>query len=174
MADKPWKREERIVAELFGYKRALMKGTDTKEDATPEEGEPKWIIDSKLRETLELWKWMRELVMYANKKGKPAILSFRYPGKKIRYVITEWSWFQKSFNPYLGLFRMSIWTKGAKTNFEDKWAEAEKVSKKEKIAGVLMDPKSDDDSGWYVIVKLHHLLALMKQTHMITEADYEG
>jgi len=80
-----WKYEERVVAGMFNSKRALQKGTDTKEDIEDD----LFCIDTKLRKTWQVETWFDELQTYARKKGKIPILCLRKPGKKRRLAVVD-------------------------------------------------------------------------------------
>jgi len=85
MADKAWKAEERKVAGFFNTKRALMKGTDCKEDIEDD----LFCVDTKLRKTWQVEAWFDELQSYARKKGKIPLLCLRKPGKKRRLAVVD-------------------------------------------------------------------------------------
>ena len=85
MASNAWKAEERKVAQMFNTKRALMKGTSTKEDVISDI----FWIDTKLRKTWSVETWFDELQSYARKKGKTPILCLRKPGKKRRLAVVD-------------------------------------------------------------------------------------
>ena len=80
-----WKYEERQVAKMFGTQRALMKGTDCKEDVISST----FCVDTKLRKTWQVETWFDELQSYARKKGKVPILCLRKPGKKRRLAVVD-------------------------------------------------------------------------------------
>ena len=80
-----WKNEERIVAKMFGTRRRLMKGTDEKEDIGYDLFP--YSVDVKLWKVWSVLKWFKELAMFASERGKPAILTVRQPGKKLRLAI---------------------------------------------------------------------------------------
>ena len=80
-----WKYEERQVAKMFNSKRALMKGTDCKEDVEDD----LFCVDTKLRKTWQVETWFDELQSYARKKGKVPILCLRKPGKKRRLAVVD-------------------------------------------------------------------------------------
>lgn len=85
MADAMWKAEERTVANLFGTKRQLMKGTDTKEDIISD----LFMVDVKLRRRWNVQQWYRELRESAGEKSKIPILTVREPGKKLRLAVLD-------------------------------------------------------------------------------------
>ena len=80
-----WKYEERQVAKMFNSRRALMKGTDCKEDIESD----LFCVDTKLRQNWSVEKWFEELQSYARKKGKTPILCLRKPGKKRRLAVVD-------------------------------------------------------------------------------------
>ena len=85
MADKPWKAEERRVAEMFGTQRALMKGTSEKSDIQSD----LFTVDVKLRKKWSIQQWYRDLRLSARKQGKIPILTVREPGKKLRLAVLD-------------------------------------------------------------------------------------
>ena len=80
-----WKYEERVVAGMFNTKRALMKGTDTKEDIE----DALFCLDTKLRANWRVDVWYDELQQYARKHNKIPILCLRKPGKKRRLAVVD-------------------------------------------------------------------------------------
>ena len=80
-----WKYEERQVAKMFGTQRALMKGTDCKEDIEDD----LFCVDTKLRKTWQVEAWFDELQTYARKRDKIPILCLRKPGKKRRLAVID-------------------------------------------------------------------------------------
>ena len=85
MADKTWKREERIIAKSFNSTRALMKGTNEKSDIDSD----MFCVDVKLRQRWQVDKWYDELRMYAKKHDKIAILTLRKPRAKSRIAVVD-------------------------------------------------------------------------------------
>lgn len=85
MADKTWKREERIIAKAFNTTRALMKGTGEKSDIDSE----MFCVDCKLRQRWQVDKWYDELRDYAQKQNKIAILTLRKPRAKRRIAVVD-------------------------------------------------------------------------------------
>ena len=85
MANKQWKYEERVVAGMFNSKRALQKGTDTKEDIESD----LFCVDTKLRQNWSVEKWFDELQTYSRKHNKIPILCLRKPGKKRRLAVVD-------------------------------------------------------------------------------------
>jgi len=83
--NKQWKYEERTVAKMFGTQRALMKGTDCKEDIEDD----LFCVDTKLRQNWSVEKWFDELQTYARKRDKIALLCLRKPGKKRRLAVLD-------------------------------------------------------------------------------------
>lgn len=84
-----WKREELKIAKEMNSKRALQKGTDTKEDVEHN----LFVIDSKLRKAWRVDVWYDELKRYADKKGKIPILVLRKPGRKRRLAVIDFDYF---------------------------------------------------------------------------------
>jgi len=95
MADASWKREERIIASIFGTHRRLMKGTDEKSDIG-DENFP-LVLDVKLRKKNQ-WKpvkWFSALEKQASEQGKWPVLCLREPGKLRRYAIVRETYLSK-------------------------------------------------------------------------------
>lgn len=87
MADKAWKREERIVAKRFGAKRKLQKGTDEKRDVDIE----KFCIDVKLRRKWHIASWFKDLQKYLkdNNSDEIPIMTIRKPGTRQRFAVLD-------------------------------------------------------------------------------------
>jgi len=83
-----WKREELKIAKAFNTERALMKGTDEKEDIISDA----FCVDSKLRKNWRVDVWYNELKRYADKKGKIPILCLRKPSKKRRLAVIDFDY----------------------------------------------------------------------------------
>ena len=81
--DKPWKREERIIAEAFSSSRSLMKGTTEKGDVKSE----LFLIDAKVRQRWQIHDWFFALKKVASLKIP--ILIVRKPKEKLRLAIVE-------------------------------------------------------------------------------------
>ena len=88
MADKAWKREERIVAKSFGSTRALMTGTAEKSDIAHD----MFCVDTKLRQNWQVDKWFSELKDYAQKQDKTPILVVRKPRAKQRLAVIDFDY----------------------------------------------------------------------------------
>jgi len=84
-----WKREELKIAKEMNSKRALQKGTDTKEDVEHN----LFVIDSKLRKAWRVDVWYDELKRYADKKKKIPVLVLRKPGRKRRLAVLDFDYF---------------------------------------------------------------------------------
>lgn len=174
MADKPWKVYERKVAKMFGYERALQKGTKTKEDAAPPEGieAARWVIDAKLNKTIVVWSWMAALVEYAKGKNKPAILVFRQPPKHQSYAVVEKAWFFTRFHSHLTFFKLSPWSKQGRRDFNTAWGEVKKSCGAKQLPGLLMGVEKG--SMDYVCIKAENLISLMTAKGMLKgETDDE-
>lgn len=170
MHSRTWKAFETKVARMFGYERALMKGTATKEDAAPPEGAgaAKWVIDAKLHSNLSLWAWMADLVKYARYKTKPAILVFREYPKRQSYAVVEYEWFFDSFLGHISLFSLKQWKKSEMRDFHKAWKDVEnwcEESELPRIPGLLMAIKAGELD--YVCIKVENLISLMKAKKML-------
>jgi len=86
MPEKSWKKFERDIAKAFGTSRALMKGTDEKNDIDSD----MFCVDAKLRKRWEIDRWFKELKEYAlETDGKIPILIVRKPKTHQRLAIVE-------------------------------------------------------------------------------------
>ena len=94
MASQAWKAEERAVAKIFGTTRALMKGTDEKNDII----HPVWLVDSKLQNKWCVKKWFKALLPAAKTEGKTPLLTLRTEGERLRLVVMD----DKAFKALLG------------------------------------------------------------------------
>ena len=83
-----WKREELKIAKELNTKRALQKGTDTKEDVE----HSLFCIDSKLRKNWRVDVWYDDLKRYSDKKKKIPILVLRKPGRKRRLAVVDFDY----------------------------------------------------------------------------------
>jgi len=167
MNSRTWKKYEQTVAEEFGMKRALQKGTKTKEDIAPEEGvdAAPWIVDAKLRKNLSVWRWMEELVEYARAKDKPPILVFREFPKRQSYAVLEQKWFFSNFEGHIQYFSLQPWSKMGRRNFNKAWKETRKICGTNRIPGLLMGITQGDID--YVCIKFENLISLMKAKGML-------
>jgi len=176
MHSSTWKKFEMKVARMFGYERALMKGTATKEDAAPPEGADaaEWVIDAKLKSQLNIWSWMADLVEYAKEKGKPAIVVFRHYPKLQAYAVVEYEWFFDSFLGHISLFTLQQWHKNEMRNFTKAWKDVKEWaegSELPRIPGLLMAIKAGELD--YVCIKAENLISLMKAKGMLKEENDE-
>jgi hypothetical protein len=81
---KAWKNEERVIAKAFNTERALGLGSDEKSDIISDV----FVVDAKVRKTFSL-KWFNDLVVYADKKGKIPILTYRQSDKRQRVAVVK-------------------------------------------------------------------------------------
>ena len=81
--DKPWKKEERIIAKAFSSSRSLMKGTAEKGDVKSE----LFLIDAKVRQRWKIHNWFSALKKIASLKIP--ILIVRKPKEKLRLAVIE-------------------------------------------------------------------------------------
>jgi len=171
MHSRTWKKFETKTARRFGYERALMKGTDTKEDAAPAEGaeSARWVIDAKLRTALNIWKWMDDLVKYASEKDKPAILVFSEYNKRGDYAVVEWRWFRANFKSHITFFFLQPWDKRERRNFEKAWAHTYQGAGENRIPGLLMGIEKGDID--YVCIKAENLISLMKAKGLLEVSE---
>jgi hypothetical protein len=173
MSDKPWKAYERKISRLFGWQRALQKGTNAKEDIAPKEGidAAPWIIDCKKRKTLLIWSWMADLVKYADEKGKPPILVFQPWGKRQNYAVVKTRWFLDNFSSHYGLFYETHFTRSDKRTFEEAWkTTTERAGKSMESQYCLLSmyvEKASLAHSDYVCVKLENLISLMKTKNLL-------
>jgi hypothetical protein len=84
-----WKREELKISKAMDSQRALMKGTDTKEDVI----HSLFCIDSKLRKTWQVERWYDDLKKYADKAKKIPVLVLRKPSRKRRLAVIDFDYF---------------------------------------------------------------------------------
>ena len=161
MHSRSWKRYESSVSAMFGGKRALMKGTKEKADIVNLDGrDMPWVIDAKLRTKLEIWTWMRDLVKYAEKTGRPAILVFREFSKRGSYAVVEKGWFMEQFDEFGHLWRWHIWSKDDRDTFPAAMAEAKKLAGDNKIPILMMKQRANGDVD-YVCIRAANLKSMM-------------
>jgi len=168
MHSRTWKKYEQKIAELFGYQRALMKGTDEKADAAPADGtEPEWIIDAKVRTKLSPWAWMADLVEYSLKLNKPAILVFRAVGEGQSYAVVEKRWFFSKFAFWVPDYRMIFWKKNDSMSFQKAFSRVTRLAGDKKVPGLLMNQYSEQGHIDYICIKIEDLLRLMEAKGML-------
>lgn len=91
MAEKRWKRAERIVAKKTGGKRNLRKGVEEADVTGALNG--RFVLEVKSRETLPAWitRGYMQAKRHADREGKIAALVIKEKNKKDELVVMRLS-----------------------------------------------------------------------------------
>lgn len=123
MTDKAWKREERVVAGMFGTTRTPLSGRNSGHNTEADTLHPELYIEVKCRKRLPFWTLWLETKLKAAKEGKALILVLHQNGSPDRAAMVELDFLARTWKSYKALGKMIAVLRGIKADNPDAWSD---------------------------------------------------